>query len=156
MPWINVTLPSGALEKDQQEWLMAHLTKALMFWEKVPNTPEARRFMKGWVYEVSPRHDYVAGLPADRPSYFVEVRIPSGRLDPLAKQGIQRDFTTLILRAEGGPDTVERARRIWITINEIDAEDWSIGGHTDWIRSYTSALDETDAYPLIDESSGRS
>ena len=33
---------------------MAKLTDALMFWEKIPDTPEARKNkMKGWVYAVA-------------------------------------------------------------------------------------------------------
>ena len=28
-----------------------------------------------------------------------------------------------------------------MTISELKAEDWGIGGHTDWLRDYTSALD---------------
>jgi hypothetical protein len=33
-----------------------------------------------------------------------------------------------------------------VTINELEAEDWGIGGHTDWLRDYTSALDEVGDY----------
>jgi hypothetical protein len=33
--------------------MMAKLTEVLMWWEKVPDTPIARKFMKGWVYEVA-------------------------------------------------------------------------------------------------------
>ena len=28
------------------------------------------------------------------------------------------------------------------TIVELKAEDWGIGGHTDWLRDYESALDK--------------
>jgi hypothetical protein len=38
------------------------------------------------------------------------------------------------------------ARRVWVTINELKAEDWGIGGHTDWLRDYTSALEEVGDY----------
>jgi hypothetical protein len=31
---------------------------------------------------------------------------------------------------------------VWVTINEIKRDDWGIGGHTDWLRDYASALDE--------------
>jgi hypothetical protein len=51
MPWINLTLRRGAISKQMQHAAMARLTEALMFWEKVPGTPTARRIMKGWVYE---------------------------------------------------------------------------------------------------------
>jgi hypothetical protein len=28
-----------------------------------------------------------------------------------------------------------------VTIKELKAEDWGVGGHTDWLRDYTSAID---------------
>jgi phenylpyruvate tautomerase PptA (4-oxalocrotonate tautomerase family) len=142
MPWINLTVRKGALSKDQRHRAMAELTDALMFWEKVPDTPVARAFMKGWVYEVEPDADDNGGtFTHGKPFYFLEVRIPSGRLDVLAKEGIIRDFTAIIMKTEGSGDDQEDARRVWVTINELDKDDWGIGGHTDWLRSYVSALD---------------
>src|SRR3979490_1198368 len=58
MPWINLTLRRGALPKPIQHAVMAKLTEVLMWWEKVPNTPTARKVMKGWVYEVAEDADY--------------------------------------------------------------------------------------------------
>ena len=43
--------------------------------------------------------------------------------------------------AEGKPLDLEDANRIWVTILEIKEDDWGIGGHTDWLRDYESALD---------------
>ncbi|MFE4756536.1 4-oxalocrotonate tautomerase family protein [Streptomyces mirabilis] len=141
MPWINLTVREGALTTEQRHDIMARLTDALMFWEKVPDTPEARRFMKGWVYEVVADADYNGGSPDhEKPFYFIDVRIPSGRLDVLAKQGIMRDFTEIVMRIEKSERIPENLNRVWVTINEIERDDWSIGGHTDWLRSYTSAL----------------
>jgi phenylpyruvate tautomerase PptA (4-oxalocrotonate tautomerase family) len=142
MPWINLTLRCGALPKPVQRAMMARLTETLMWWEKVPDTPKARGIMKGWVYEVDEDADYVAGSPChERPSYFIEIRIPINRLDDLSKAGLIRDFTQVVLDAEGAPNIPEHARRVWVTIHEIKREDWGIGGHTDWLRDYTSALD---------------
>jgi phenylpyruvate tautomerase PptA (4-oxalocrotonate tautomerase family) len=147
MPWINLTLRRGALAKPVQHAVMGKLTEVLMWWEKVPDTPRARGIMKGWVYEVEADADYVAGKPDHgKPCYFVEIRIPIGRLDGLAKAGLLREFTRVILDAEGSHDTPADARRIWVTINEIEQADWGIGGHTDWLRDYTSALDEVGAF----------
>jgi phenylpyruvate tautomerase PptA (4-oxalocrotonate tautomerase family) len=142
MPWINLTLRRGALSKPVQHAMMARLTETLMWWEKVPETPKARSIMKGWVYEVDEDADYVAGSPGhEKPSYFVEIRIPINRLDDLSKAGLIRDFTQVVLDAEDAPNNPENARRVWVTIHEIKREDWGIGGHTDWLRDYTSALD---------------
>jgi hypothetical protein len=66
MPWINLTLRRGAFTKAVQHAVMAKLTDTLMFWEKIPDTPEARKKTMGWVYEVAEDSDYnitVALLP---------------------------------------------------------------------------------------------
>jgi phenylpyruvate tautomerase PptA (4-oxalocrotonate tautomerase family) len=147
MPWINLTLRRGALPKPVQHAMMAKLTEVLMWWERVPDTPTARAIMKGWIYEVDNDADYTAGTPDhEKPFYFVEIRIPVNRLDLLAKQGLIRDFTRVVLAAEGTEATPDNARRVWVVINELKAEDWGIGGHTDWLRDYTSALDEVGSY----------
>jgi phenylpyruvate tautomerase PptA (4-oxalocrotonate tautomerase family) len=147
MPWINLTVRKGALPKPVQHALMAKLTEVLMWWEKVPDTPRARGIMKGWVYEVEGDADYSGGSPAhDKPFYFIEIRIPANRLDLLAKEGLIRDFTHVVLAAEGAEDILGNARRVWVTIHELSGSDWGIGGHTDWLRDYTSALDEVGAY----------
>jgi len=44
--------------------------------------------------------------------------------------------------AEGKSNFSEDANRVWVTIVELKAEDWGIGGHTDWLRDYESALDK--------------
>lgn len=43
MPFINMTVREGALTTEQRHEAMARLTDALMFWEKVPETPAAAR-----------------------------------------------------------------------------------------------------------------
>jgi phenylpyruvate tautomerase PptA (4-oxalocrotonate tautomerase family) len=142
MPWINLTIRKGALTREKQHALMADLTAALMWWEKIPDNPVARNFMKGWVYEVAEDADYRAGVPnTGKPSYFIEVRIPANRFDQLTKLGVIRDFTKLVLTAEGSEPLPENSQRIWVTINELEKNDWGINGNTDWLRSYTSAMD---------------
>jgi hypothetical protein len=90
MPWINLTLRRGALSKPVQHAMMTKLTEVLMWWEKVPDTLVAGKFMKGWVYEVAEDADYNAGSPHhDKPFYFLEIRIPINRLDLLSKQGAE-------------------------------------------------------------------
>ena len=142
-----MTLQEGALSKQSQHALMAKLTEVLMWWEKVPDTPRARMIMKGWIYEVASDADYVGGR-SDREgrSYFVEIRIPANRLDVLAKQGLIRDFTKVILDADDPAQAADAGRRVWVTIHEIESADWGIGGHTDWLRAYTSALDDVGDY----------
>ena len=141
MPWINLTVRRGALTKEMQHAVMAKLTDALMFWEKIPDTPEARKKMKGWVYEVAEDADYSGGSAShEDPFYFIEVRLPAGRFDVLTKRHMILDFTKIILLAEGKPPAPESVDRTWVTIVELKEEDWGIGGHVDWLRDYESAM----------------
>src|ERR1700677_5148196 len=112
MPWINMTVRRGAMAKAVQHAIMAKLTEVLMWWEKVPNTPRARSIMKGWVYEVDDEADYSAGSPVhEKPFYFIEIRIPINRLDLLAKEGLIRGFTHVVLEAEKFDSTRGSGRR---------------------------------------------
>jgi hypothetical protein len=43
--------------------------------------------------------------------------------------------------AEGKEYVSEDANRVWVTIFALKSEDWGIGGHIDWLRTYESALD---------------
>ena len=141
MPWISLTLRRGAFTKTVQHAVMAKHTDALMFWEKLPETPEAGKKTMGWVYEVAEDSDYNSGTPYhEDPSYFIEVRLLAGRFDRLTKQHLIRDFTKIIMLAEGKTLFSEDANRVWVHIVELQSEDWGIGGHTDWLRDYDSAL----------------
>jgi phenylpyruvate tautomerase PptA (4-oxalocrotonate tautomerase family) len=141
MPWINLTLRRGTFTKEMQHAVMAKLTDTLMFWEKVPDTPEARKRTKGWVYVVDEDSDYNGGSPNyNDPFYFIEVRLPTGRFDALTKQHLITDFTKIIMLAAGKSRFSEDANRVWVTVLELQSEDWGIGGHTDWLRDYESAL----------------
>jgi phenylpyruvate tautomerase PptA (4-oxalocrotonate tautomerase family) len=141
MPWINLTLRRGTFTKEMQHAVMAKLTDTLMFWEKIPDTPEARKRTKGWVHVVDEDSDYNGGSPNHKdPFYFIEVRLPAGRFDALTKQHLISDFTKIIMLAEGKPRFSEDANRVWVTIVELQRDDWGIGGHTDWLRDYESAL----------------
>jgi phenylpyruvate tautomerase PptA (4-oxalocrotonate tautomerase family) len=141
MAWINLALRRGAFTKNVQHAVMARLTDALMFWEKIPDTPEACKKTMGWVYEVAEDSDYNSGSPHhEDPFYFIEVRLIAGRFDRLTKQHLIRDFTKIIMLAEGKTTFSEDANRVWVHIVELQSEDWGIGGHTDWLREYESAL----------------
>jgi phenylpyruvate tautomerase PptA (4-oxalocrotonate tautomerase family) len=141
MPWINLTLRRGAFTKTVQHAVMAKLTDALMFWEKIPDTPEARKKTMGWVHEVSEDSDYNSGTSDhEDPFYFIEVRLLAGRFDRLTKQHLIRDFTKIIMLSEGKTLFSEDANRVWVHIVELQTDDWGIGGHTDWLRDYESAL----------------
>ena|ERR1700676_748287 len=98
MPWINLTVRRGTFTKDVQHAVMAKLTDVLMFREKIPNTPEARKKRKGWVYEVAEDADYNGRSPHHKdPFCFIEASLPAGRFDALTKQHLILDFTKIII-----------------------------------------------------------
>src|ERR1700756_4918365 len=70
MPWINLTVRQGTFTKEMQHAVMARFTDALIFWEKIPDTPEARKKMKGWVYEVAEDANYNGGSPAHKDPFI--------------------------------------------------------------------------------------
>jgi hypothetical protein len=72
---------------------MAKLTEALMFWEKIPDNPEARKKMMGWIYEVAEDSGYSAGSPHHKePFYCIEVRIIADRLAGGEESGDQANL----------------------------------------------------------------
>jgi hypothetical protein len=75
-------------------------------------------------YLVDEDSDYNGGTPHHKdPFYFIEVRLPAGRSDTLTKQHMIKDFTKIIMLAEGNPDDPEDANRAWVTILEIQRDD---------------------------------
>jgi len=81
MPWINLTMRRGALTKEMQHAVMAKLTDTLMFWEKIPDTPEARKKMNGWVqgpFRIDPIYDEekVVFLRPDIAETYAPVKSP--------------------------------------------------------------------------------
>src|SRR5258708_8657817 len=124
MPWINLTGRRGTFNKEKEHGVMAKLTDTLMYGEKVPDTPEARKFMKGWVYEVDEDSDYNGGSPRHKdPFYFIEVRLPAGRFDTLTKLHFIHDFTRVIMLAEGKPYLSEVPHRLWVAILDLQPQD---------------------------------
>jgi hypothetical protein len=71
MPWINLTVRRETFTKELQHAVMAKLTDALMFWEKIPDSAEAQKKMKGWVYLVDEDSDYNGGSPHHKDPFYL-------------------------------------------------------------------------------------
>jgi len=54
------------------------------------------------------------------PDLSAFARIPVNRLDLLAKTGLMRDFTHVVLAAEGVENLPVNARRVWVAISELN------------------------------------
>jgi phenylpyruvate tautomerase PptA (4-oxalocrotonate tautomerase family) len=137
MPRINLTVRRGTFTKEAQHAVVAKLTDALMFWEKIPDTAEARMKMKAGSMKFAEDSDYNGGSPHHKdPFYFIEVRLPADRFETLTKQHLILDFTKITMLAEGKSLFAEDASRVWVTIVELQSQEWGIRGDTDWLRDY--------------------
>ena len=141
MPMIDLTLPRGALSSEQLQTLMHRAVKTLMWWEKIPDTPEARKIAWAFVNEIDAKHVYVGGLSPALPRYRFRVHTIDGLMDDRAKQGVIRDLTKLVLETEGVPHDLENAGRVWCILREYPRMNWGIGGYAFPPSGYLSAAD---------------
>jgi phenylpyruvate tautomerase PptA (4-oxalocrotonate tautomerase family) len=141
MPLIDFSFRQASLERERLQWLLPRLTQALMHWEKMPDSAAARARTQLWAHEFPQELTLAGGSSEHRPCYRIDVKIPAGRLGDLDRAGIVRDFTRLVLLAEGTAVNSVEAARVWVLIRDIGADSWGISGHRDWMRDYESALD---------------
>ena len=142
MPMIELSLTKGALTEDKLQALMHRATKVLMFWEKIPDTPEARHIAWSFATEVEPGRLYVGGQPPTKPRYRYRVHTIEGLMDDRAKQGVMRDLTRLTLEIEGAPVDWENAGRVWCLVREYPRQNWGIAGVPFAPSGYLSSLSE--------------
>jgi phenylpyruvate tautomerase PptA (4-oxalocrotonate tautomerase family) len=147
MPLIDFSFRQGSLSDAQLDWLLPRLVKVLMHWEKMPDTPGGHARTQLWAHEHPVGRALLGGELDGRPHYRIDVKIPADRLGDLDRAGIVRDFTRLVLLAEGSATNSVEASRVWIVIRDVPADSWGISGHRDWMRDYESALDVIDADP---------
>lgn len=147
MPLIDFSYREGALSAEDLEWLLPRLTKTLMYWEKMPDTPASRARTELWVHEFPANRTLVGGSADHRPYYRIDLKFPANRLGDLDRAGIIRDFTRLVLTAEGSPVNSVEAARVWVLIRDIPADSWGVSGHRDWMRDYETALDSISVDP---------
>lgn len=129
MPMIDLSLPKGALPADKLQEMMHRAVKTLMWWEKIPDTPEARNIAWAFVNELEPHHIFIGGLPPGRPRYRFRVHTIEGLMDERAKQGVMRDLTRLVLETEGVPVDADNAARVWCILREYPRGNWGIAGY---------------------------
>ena len=128
MPMIELSLTRGALSEEKLQLLMHRATKTLMWWEKIPDTPEARRIAWSFASEFEPGRLFIGGQPPLKPRYRYRVHTIEGLMDDRAKQGVMRDLTRLTLEFEGAPQDDENRARVWCLLHEYPRANWGIAG----------------------------
>ncbi|MFP3553988.1 hypothetical protein SB861_25235 [Paraburkholderia sp. SIMBA_049] len=129
MPMIDLTVERGALDNEQLQTLMHRAVKTLMYWEKIPDTPENRKIGWAFVTIVEPGLATVGGLTPGRPRYRFKVQTMEGMMDDGARQGVMRDLTKLVLEIEGVPHDHDNASRVWTILREYPRSHWGVGGY---------------------------
>ena len=142
MPMIELSLSRGALPEKKLRELMQRATKTLMWWEKIPDTPEARAIAWSFANELDEGRLFVGGQPPRKPRYRYRVHTIEGLMDDRAKQGVIRDLTRLTLETEGSPQDAENTARIWCLLREYPRANWGIAGVPFAPSGYLSALTE--------------
>jgi phenylpyruvate tautomerase PptA (4-oxalocrotonate tautomerase family) len=142
MPMIQLTLPENTFTNEQVNDLALRLTKIVMWWVGVPDTPRGRPVAWLLVSEHPVKRVYAGGVPADKPRYLLEVRAMTGGLDVRATSGIIRDATKVILAAEGSPDDADNGARVYIIFREVEVGEWGIAGAVYQRGGYVTSLDD--------------
>ena len=139
MPMIDLTMTKGALKQEQLDRLAETLTTAILYW--VSDVPaDAKKVAWIFVHEIDVPRLYVAGRHPDKPRYRLELRVLDGGLDTGRCAGIFKDVTQAILDAEGVPNDIENASRVWCIFQEIKVGEWGMGGAVYFRGGYRSGL----------------
>ncbi|WP_372573633.1 tautomerase family protein [Ruegeria jejuensis] len=149
---VELTLTEDSLSPEALDDLMHKATKTLMWWEKLPDEPEARKIAWSMVNQLPKAHFFVGGRPAEKPRYRFRVHTIQGLMSQRAKQGVMRDLTKLALEAEGAAMDLDNMSRVWVIFREYSRDDWGIAGAPFAPSGYVTSLDEinTDPMPSVD------
>ena len=122
MPMLDVYIPAGALDPDDEHRLMETLTDTLLRWEGAdPSNARARSL--AWVFLHRPAAVLVAGELPLEPVYRVVASVPEGQLDDERRAGMVAEVTANILDAE----PAGRSRdpfRVWVLAGVVPEGTW--------------------------------
>ena len=138
MPMIDLTYPEGALEPEARAAAVAALTDALLRIEGAdPNSLYARAMAWAFVHELPAHAVNVAGRPAVRPVYRVELTVPAGTLlqgpgpvGTASRENLVREATEILLAAEGTEYSPEESLRVYCLVREVPDGYWGGFGTT--------------------------
>jgi phenylpyruvate tautomerase PptA (4-oxalocrotonate tautomerase family) len=128
MPMIEVTLPEGALDDAAKAQLVERLTEAVQKREGMADEPKVKSLIWTFLDERPAAAMYVAGQPAGRPRYRVQVMVVAGSLDDERKEGLVADVTRAVLEAEGAANEPANAARGWCHIVDLPDGNWGAVG----------------------------
>ena len=128
MPLIDIYIPSGALNQEQQDELANALLQSLMHCDHAIGNPRAQSINWVYVHEHPAEKLYVAGQARAKPHYRIEVTVMEGMMSQEVKELVARDMTQSVLQVEGTADNPMNASRIWVLFHDMPEGSWASAG----------------------------
>lgn len=126
MPLVEVIHPEGAFDEAAKKTLLSNLSATCLRWEGIEINDGSQSI--AWAYlDERPRTSISAGgRPLDQNVYKVTVSVMVGFMDYERIEGMVREVTDLILKADGTEGT--GAARVFVIINEVPSGTWGVDG----------------------------
>jgi len=134
MPLIELSLPTGALEPDARDALVAELTTLVLAYQQMPDTELTRSI--AWTY-VDERALYVGGQPATTPHVRVKLTVPQFSLDEELKEHLVDALTARVVQALGPAGD---KRHVWVLIDEVTDGNWAGDGRVFHFRDIAALV----------------
>jgi len=135
MPLVEVIHPEGAFSADAKKTLLKNLSATCLRWEGVEVNDTTQSV--AWVYlDARPRESMSAGgRPLTQNIYRVNVSVMVGFMDYERIDGMVKEITEAILKADGTDGT--GAPRVFVIINEVPSGTWGVDGRV-WPTVFTA------------------
>jgi phenylpyruvate tautomerase PptA (4-oxalocrotonate tautomerase family) len=143
MPMIEITYPEGTLAPETRERLVEQVSLTLLKWEGAPDNETARSLAWAYVDERPAGAINVGGRPPDEPRYRIRLTVPEGALDDERRAGLVAEVTEQVLAAEGSPNELQHAARVWVIISEVADGSWGAGGRIFRLRDIAEFIGAT-------------
>jgi phenylpyruvate tautomerase PptA (4-oxalocrotonate tautomerase family) len=129
MPMVDLIYPQGALSEEAKAELLQTMWRTCVRWEALPESPATAAI--SWVYldERPATQMSVGGSPPAQPVYRAQVKVLQGFMEQSRVDGMIREFTELILKADGrGQGAAGAAPRVFCLVEEVPSGTWGVDG----------------------------
>ena len=135
MPLVEVIHPEGAFSADAKKMLLETLSASCLRWEGVEVNDTTQSV--AWVYlDERPRESMSAGgRPLTQNIYRVNVSVMVGFMDYERIDGMVKEITEAILKADGTGGAGDP--RVFVIINEVPSGTWGVDGRV-WPTVFTA------------------
>lgn len=140
MPAIDITLPKGVFDAEQQARLAEQLTHDLMQCDVSRDNPRAANII--WTAFHETTGVYVAGKPTAKPHYRVDILLLEGAMDDGTRAKVVEAMTRHLLAMEGSAYNPLNAGRVWVLFHQLPDGRWGGGGRLYTLAELTTFLEQ--------------